>query len=87
MADCNFSIPFSGGASNIIGKARKAVQGQGGNLTGDDNSGQFNVSVFGSTIAGNYTIAGNEMQIQVTDKPFMIPCSTIESYLKNHLGS
>ena len=86
MADCNFSIPFEVGVGTLVNKARTTVQGQGGSFDGDDNSGQFNVSVFGSTIAGTYNIIGNEMQVQITDKPFMIPCSTIESYLKNHLA-
>lgn len=85
MADCNFRIPFSGDAGSVVGKAKASVQGQGGNFNGDDNGGQFNVSVFGSTIAGNYSIVGNEMEVTITDKPFMIPCSTIEGFLKNQL--
>lgn len=87
MADCNFSIPFSGDPQQVLSKARSAVQGQGGTLTGDDNNGQFHLSVFGSTIAGQYSVVGNELQIQVTDKPFMIPCSTIEGFLSKQLGS
>jgi hypothetical protein len=87
MADCNFSIPFSGDPQQVLNKARGAVQGQGGTLTGDDANGQFQLSVFGSNIAGNYAVVGNELQIRVTDKPFMIPCSTIESFLSKQLGS
>jgi len=87
MADCNFRIPFSGDVNNVLNKAKSTVQGQGGNFTGDTNSGEFNVSVFGSNIAGHYTIVGNEMDITITDKPFMIPCSTIQGFLKNQLGS
>lgn len=87
MADCNFRIPFSGDVNNVLNKAKSAVQSQNGNFNGDTNSGQFNVSVFGSSIVGNYTIVGNEMDITITDKPFMVPCSTIESFLKNQLGS
>lgn len=86
MADCNFRIPFTGGVESVVNKARTAVQGQGGNFNGDSNTGEFKVSVFGSSIAGNYTIVGNEMEVQITDKPFMIPCSTIESYLKNNIA-
>lgn len=87
MADCNFSIPFTGSVDTVISKARTAVQGQGGTLDGDTNNGQFRVSVFGSTIAGQYAIVGNEMQIVITDKPFMIPCSTIEGFLSKQLSS
>ncbi len=86
MADCNFNIPFSGTAESVIHKARTAVEGQGGSLTGDTNNGQFQVSVFGSTIAGMYTISDNQMQVHINDKPFIIPCSTIESFLSKQLA-
>lgn len=87
MADCNFSIPFSGDPKQVLNKARGAVQAQGGTLTGDDSNGQFQLSVFGSTIAGQYAVVGNELQVQITDKPFMVPCSTIESFLSKQMGS
>ena len=85
MADCNFSISFTGDPESVVNKARSAVMSQGGALHGDRNSGQFRVKVFGSTIAGHYTISGNQMQVAITEKPFMIPCSTIESFLGQQL--
>ena len=87
MADCNFSIPFSGDAQNVLNKAKSAVQGQGGNFTGDTNSGKFDVSFFGNKIAGSYNVSGQQLDIVIDSKPFMIPCSTIESYLKNQIGA
>jgi hypothetical protein len=82
---CDFSIPFSGDPQTILGKARSAVQSQGGNFNGDTNSGDFNVSVFGNKIVGNYSVSGQTMHINITDKPFMVPCSAIESFLKGQL--
>lgn len=82
---CSFSIPFSGGASDILAKARTAVQGQNGNFDGDTNSGSFSVAVLGNRITGDYTVSGQTMQINITDKPFMIPCSAIESFLRGQL--
>ena len=82
---CDFSIPFSGSADDVLGKARKAVEGQGGNFNGDTNRGDFQVSVFGNKIVGDYTVSGQTMQINITDKPFMVPCSAIEGFLKNQL--
>jgi hypothetical protein len=86
MAACNFSIPFSGTPENVLGKAKSAVQGQGGTFDGDTNSGNFHVNVFGNTIAGSYTVLGNEMQVVIDSKPFLIPCSTIESFLKSQIA-
>ena len=82
---CDFSIAFSGNADAIIAKARSAVQSQGGNFNGDANSGDFNVSVFGNKIVGSYTVSGQTLNIHISDKPFMVPCAAIESFLKGQL--
>ncbi len=82
---CEFSIPFSGSADDIMAKAKKTVQSQGGNFNGDTNSGNFDVSVFGNKIVGSYSVTGQTMNISITDKPFLIPCSTIEGFLKNQI--
>jgi hypothetical protein len=86
MAACNFSIPFSGSAQEVLNKARTKVQGQGGTFSGDTNAGNFHVSVFGNTIAGSYTVVGQAMEIVIDSKPFLLPCSAIEGFLKNQLG-
>lgn len=85
MADCTFNIPFSGDADIILQKAKKAVESQDGNFSGDLSSGSFDVSVFGNSIAGSYKVNGNDLNIVIEKKPFMIPCSAIEGFLKNQL--
>jgi hypothetical protein len=85
MAACKFAIPFSGSAQDIVNKARTAIQGQGGTFNGDTNAGDFHVSVMGSTISGSYSVAGEVMSIVVDNKPFFIPCSTLEGLLKNQI--
>lgn len=82
---CEFSLPFSGSAEVVLAKAKKAVENQGGNFNGDAAGGNFNVSVFGNKIVGDYTVSGQNLQINITDKPFIVPCSAIESFLKNQL--
>ncbi|MEO7801349.1 MAG: hypothetical protein ABIR81_05085 [Ginsengibacter sp.] len=86
MAACNFLIPFSGSANEIFGKVKTAIQGQGGQFNGNDTGGSFDVSVFGNSIKGSYTVAGQDLDIIVDSKPFLIPCSTIESFLKSKLS-
>ena len=83
---CEFSLPFSGEPEAVLGKARKAVESQGGSFSGDTSRGDFSVAVFGNKIIGNYTVSGQNLQINITDKPFMVPCSAIESFLKNQVG-
>ena len=85
MAACNFSIPFSGSPEDVLAKARRAVQGQGGNFDGDTSSGNFHVTVFGNTIAGSYTVAGQNLDIVIDSKPFLLPCNAIEGFLKSQI--
>lgn len=86
MSGCNFSIPFEGAADRIVGKARYAVESQGGNFTGDTSTGNFDVSMFGNHMAGSYNVNGQVLNIVISSKPFMIPCSTIESFLKSQVN-
>jgi hypothetical protein len=86
MAACNFKIPFTGSSEEVFRKAQKAVQSQNGNFTGDNNKGEFEVTVFGNTIAGTYTFVGNEMDVIITSKPFLLSCGMIENYLKSQIG-
>jgi len=86
MSACNFTIPFSGSAEAVLSKAKKSVESQGGTFTGDTNSGSFQVSIFGNAIIGSYTVAGTDLNIIIDEKPFLVPCSAIEGFLKNQLS-
>jgi hypothetical protein len=85
MSKCNFSIPFSGSAEDVFGRAKAAVERQGGSFNGDAGSGNFSINVFG-TISGSYTVSGNQLDIIIEDKPMMIPCTAIENVLKNQIS-
>lgn len=82
---CEFSVPFSGNPETILAKARSTVQSQGGEFNGDSTNGVFNVSVLGNKIVGSYIVSGQTLHINITDKPFMVPCSAIEGFLKGQL--
>lgn len=83
---CDISIPFSDTPEAVLAKAKRAVESQGGAFNGDTSGGDFNVSVFGNKIVGDYTVTGQTMNIHITDKPFMVPCAAIESFLKNQIA-
>lgn len=71
----------------MIGKARQAVESQGGTFTGNEESGHFYVSLLGNTASGSYKAFENELHIEITEKPMFVSCSMIESFLKKQLGS
>lgn len=87
MPACNFSIPFSGTPADILNKAEAAIHDQGGHFRGDEMGGAFELTVLGSSINGSYRISGQELNVTIDNKPFMIPCSTIQSYLTKHLDA
>ena len=86
MSACNFNLPFSEPASLAVGKARAAVESQNGIFNGNDQAGDFEVTIFGNTIKGNYTVLGQVLNLEITDKPFFVPCSTIESLLLKQIS-
>ena len=82
---CNFSFKFSEPATSAVGKARQAIESQNGVFNGDEFSGDFEVSVFGNTIKGDYTVDGQILNLFITHKPFFVPCSTIEGFLAKYI--
>ncbi len=86
MSDCNISIPFTDSVSGALAKAKAAIETQNGTFNGDENSGNFEVSVFGNTIKGNYSVTGHTLNLVITNKPFFVPCSTIESLLLKEIS-
>jgi hypothetical protein len=83
---CTFSLPITSDPQTALDKARKAVQSQGGSFEGDASNGKFSVSVFGNTIGGTYAVNGSDLAIHITEKPFLLPCPAIESYLKGAIS-
>lgn len=86
MSSCTFTVPFSGDATTIVNKAKTTVEKQDGTFNGDEHSGSFHVSLMGNNVAGSYTVEGQNLTLTITDKPFFVPCSTIESFLKSKLA-
>jgi hypothetical protein len=86
MSACNFNIAFSGSPEEVFQKAKKSVESQGGTFTGDTNGGSFELSIFGNAISGGYTVSGSELNVVIEEKPFLVPCSMIESFLQKQLG-
>jgi len=83
---CKIQIPIDGDPKSAVEKARAAVESQNGNFTGDHTSGNFELNVFGNHIKGSYVIEGQMLDLEITDKPFFVPCSTIESFLKKQIS-
>lgn len=86
MSSCKFSIPFSGDITVMLAQVRSAIESQKGMFDGDNSAGNFDVSVMSNTIVGDYVVSGQVININISKKPFFVPCNTIESFLKSKLA-
>ncbi len=86
MSGCNINIPFTDSVSAEIAKAKAAIENQNGTFHGDDNSGEFEVTVLANTIKGSYSVTGKILNIIISNKPFFLPCSTIEGLLLKEIS-
>ncbi len=85
MAECSFKFNIDSSPAEIINKVKLKIENEGGNFTGDENVGNFNLPTPVGAIEGNYSVGDNELKIDITKKPMMLPCSMIESELEKRL--
>lgn len=83
---CNFQIPFQISVESAVQKARSAVESQNGHFSGDEYSGEFDVTILNNFIRGSYTVQGQILDLTIIDKPIFLPCSMIESFLKKEIS-
>ena len=85
MAECSFKFNIDSSPAEIIEKVKSKIENDGGSFTGDENQGNFNLPTPVGAIEGDYTVIDNELKIDITKKPMMLPCSMIESELEKRL--
>lgn len=86
MSVCSFEVNFSGSKEAILAKTKKTIEGQGGSFNGTEEGGSFHITLMGYTVSGGYTVAGQTLSVLIDEKPMLIPCSAIESYLQKQLN-
>ncbi len=85
MAECSFKFNIDSSPAEIINKVKSKIENEGGSFTGDENEGSFTLSTPVGAIGGNYSVSDNELKIDITKKPMLLPCSMIESELEKRL--
>jgi len=84
---CNFSITYPKPKDQLVAQLKSAILSQSNaHFEGDNTTGAFAFTTMGFDIAGNYGINGDIIEVNITDKPFLVPCSKIESEIKKFLG-
>ncbi|MGK3965180.1 hypothetical protein WMF38_13480 [Sorangium sp. So ce118] len=85
MAKHSFSVPFSGSSQDIVAKAKTAIEKAGGQFSGSEGTGDFSVPTPAGTVKGTYAIEAQSFSVKITDKPFIVPGSAIESQVRKFL--
>ena len=85
MAECSFKFNIESNPAEIINKVKLKIEKEGGSFTGNESEGNFNLPTPVGAIEGNYSVSNNELTIDITKKPMMLPCSMIESELEKRL--
>ena len=85
MAECSFNFNIDSNPAEIVNNVKLKIENEGGTFTGNENSGNFNLPTPVGAIEGNYSVIANELKIDITKKPMMLPCSMIESELEKRL--
>ncbi len=81
MALCKFHFNFNGTGESLVEKIRSHVSRAGGQLTGSATDGAFSLSTPVGAFRGTYSISGQTIFLEVLEKPFFVPCGTIEARL------
>lgn len=83
---CNFAIEYPKSKDQMVSQLRAAIESQtDGVFQGDTSAGIFSFSAKGFDLAGNYTINGDTIDVNITDKPWLISCSKIEKEIRKYL--
>jgi hypothetical protein len=83
---CTFDIELSGSAPEIVQKAQEMVTEAGGTFSGDTSSGSYQLKIPVGSIEGTYSLSGSTIRFDITKKPMLVPCGTIESFLRERLA-
>jgi hypothetical protein len=77
----NFNIPRPGNITQTIHQVKSGIEGSGGRFSGNEQQGNFQAK----GITGQYRVA-DDVNVTITDKPFVIPNSMIEREVRSYFS-
>lgn len=79
-----FTLNYSGDKEQLLSKLKNAV-GDKGSLSGDSQLGNFKGNTPLGSIEGSYSIEGDTITVNISDKPFLLSTGTIQSEFEKAL--
>ena len=81
-----FTTTLPKDVNSALATMKAELEAHGGQFNGDEHTGSFITPTGIGEVRGNYSIAGKQMTVEIVKKPMLLPLSTIEKALRNHLG-
>jgi hypothetical protein len=86
LIKCAFDIGFHAPIQEIIDKAKAEIIKAGGKFEGNTDSGNYSVPTIAGRIVGTYKVQGNTIHFEISQKPSIVSCKTIQNKLDDILS-
>ncbi|HQV23763.1 MAG: hypothetical protein H6996_07480 [Moraxellaceae bacterium] len=81
-----FTVTPNDSMKETLDRVKQTITSKGGTFDGNTESGEFaGVTPIGK-VKGKYTVNGKDIEIVITDKPFVAPMSVIEDRVRNYFA-
>ncbi|MDE1461400.1 hypothetical protein [Spartinivicinus poritis] len=88
MASCNpFDVAFKSEPAVLFEKVKVMLAQYNGTVTGNEQQASFQLTipVIGQ-IKGKYVVNGKVATITITDRPWLLACTTVEKFLRDKIA-
>ena len=83
----SFNIRLEKEISDVLKNVDSEIRGSGGSFDGDVQKGYFAGKTAVGTIRGEYrSLSSSEIEITITEKPFIVPYSLIEAEIRKYFS-
>ena len=83
---CIFKLRPKRNPAEVYEIALGEIRKFGAKYTGDSNGGKFEIEILKMTSKGKVSATDKVIIVEVTEKPLLIPCSLIETSIKNYFS-
>lgn len=84
---CKFSLKPKQDLEATYQIALREIERFGAQYNGDANGGSFELEVLGMHFKGSIQVESDIIVVNLTDKPLLVPCSLIESSVKDYVDT
>jgi hypothetical protein len=87
MSVCRVELSFTVARETLVDQIRIGVERVGGSFVGSVSEGSFHLPTSVGDFKGYYRVSEKVLLLEVTDKPFLVPCRVIQRKLRDYVRS